>query len=183
MRYEIIRESNVAWVLRHFIRIEAARSKYADKREEMISWTCLPDTAFIREVHNFAQMRDDENPTIVWIIGTNINKHYLKVQRWVLANINLDCLYTCGISSKMRSNLDSVNGNLKHFVDRGYATKHNKFRINSVPSDGEVRIVIGIAHLKHDRDGEIELVDGAHRAIAMLANRISSSQAYIAELS
>jgi hypothetical protein len=82
MRYEIIHEINVAKVLRHFIRIEATRLKYADKREKMISWTCLPDTAFIREVHNFAQMRDDENPTIGWTIGTKINKHYLKVRRW-----------------------------------------------------------------------------------------------------
>ena len=183
MGYERIQECNAAEVLRHFVRLEASRSKYADKREEMINWISLPDIAFIQQVHNFAQVRDDENPTIVWTIGSETNKHYLKVRRWFLAKINLECLYTCGISCKMRQDLDSVNGNLKKFVKEGYAKKYGEFHMNFIPSDTETRRVIGIAHLKPDRDGKIEIVDGVHRAVAMLANEISLSQAYIAELS
>ena len=183
MTYEIIRESNKVEVLKHFIRIEATLCECKDKRKEMINWTCLPDPDFIQKVHNFAETRDDENPTLVWTIGIGNNRDRpQKVRRWILANINLDCLYTCGINKKVNSDLDSVKGNLKCFVNEGYATKHCcEFCTSSVPID-EKRMIIGIAHPTDNRDGEIEIVDGCHRVIAMLANGIEDSQAYVAEL-
>ena len=133
----------------------------------MLNWTSLPDDAFINKVHHFAEVWDDENPTVVWTIGTKANKHYQRVFRWILANVNLGCLYTCGISSKMQHDLDSVNGNLRRFVNHGYAIRYDEFRIRSTPIAEELRIVIGIACVKYGRDGNIELVDGAHRAVAM----------------
>ena len=184
MQYETICESNKAEVLRHFIRIEATRSKYADERDDMINWTRLPVPDFIQKVYNFAETRDDENPTLVWTIGIGENcDRPRKVRRWILANINFDCLYTCGIKEEVDSDLDSVKGNLKCFVNGGYAIKHCcEFCTNRVPIDEE-RVIIGIAHCTNNRDGEIEIVDGCHRSIAMLANEIEHSQAYIAELS
>lgn len=183
MTYEKIRESDTNEVLRHFICIEATRSKYANKRDDMINWTRLSDTDFIQKVRNFEKKRSDENPAILWTIGTEKDcKRPQKVRRWILANINLGCLYTCGINSKMKSDLDSVKGNLKCFVNRGYTNKYDEFCTNRVPTDEELKVIVGIAHDTDDRDGKIEIVDGAHRAIAMLANGIEYSQAHIAKL-
>lgn len=183
MKCETIGESNKIEVLKHYIRIEATKSKYEDNRKEIMSWVYLPDGDFIHKVRNFEKTRDDENPTIVWTIGTekNPNRHQ-KVRRWILANINLGCLYTCGINPKMKCDLDSVNGNLRCFVNRKYAVRYKEFRTDCIPTNTEAS-VIGIARCKDNRNGEVEIVDGCHRVIAMLANGIESTEAYIAILS
>ena len=173
MQYETICESNKVEVLKHFIRIEATRSKYVDKREEMMGWICLdnPDE-FIQEVRNFEKTRKDENPAILWTIGTEkdpVRPH--KIRRWILAKVDLRSLYTLRINSKINPHLDLVNGNLERFVRRGYPAEHDEFHTSHVPTN-EKRVVIGIAHFKENRDGEIEIVDGCHRAIAMLTNEI-----------
>ena len=183
MTYEKVRASNTNEVLRHFICIEATRSKYVNERDDMINWTRLSASDFIQNVRNFEKKRRDENPAIVWTIGTENNPNRpQEVQHWILANINLGDLYTCGINKKVDSDLDSVKGNLKCFVNEGYATKHCcEFCTSSVPID-EKRVIIGIAHPTHNRDGAIEIVDGCHRVIAMLTNGVEDSRAYIAEL-
>ena len=181
-RYKIIRECKVAEVLRHFICMEADRPKYADMRHKMLGWLKLSDRRLIRKVRKFEKTRDDDNPTLGWTIGTRANSNYRGVSHWVLASISLADLYTCGINPKMKGDLDSVNGNLKRFVDAGYATKYPEFRLDSIPSEGKARTLIGIARSESNRDGNIELIDGAHRVVPMLANGIMSSDAYIGEL-
>ena len=183
MQYETICESDKVEVLRRFIRIEATRSEYANKQDDLRNWIRLSDPDFIQKVRNFEKKRPDENPAILWTIGTEKDRNRpQKVRRWVLANVNLDCLYTCGINDEVNSDIDSVKGNLKCFMNEGYATKHCcEFRIGRVPIN-EKRVIIGIVHCTDNRDGEIEIVDGCHRVIAMLANGIEYSQAYIAEL-
>lgn len=183
MNYETISESNKIEVLKHYICIEATKLKCEDKRNEMRSWVYLQDRDFILKVRNFEKSRDDENPTIVWTIGTEKNPNRpQKVRRWILAHINLGCLYSRGINPKMKSDLDSVNGNLRCFVNRKYAARYKEFHTDRVPTNTEAR-VIGIVHCTDNRNGEIEIVDGCHRVIAMLGNAIESTEAYIAELS
>lgn len=178
--YEIIRECKVAEVLRHFICMEAERPKYADMREEMLKWLDLPDQKLIRKVRKFEKTRNDDNPTLGRTIGTRANSNW--VSHWVLASIDLADLYTCGINPKMKDDLDSVSGNLKRFVDAGYATKYPEFRLDPVPSTWRARVVIGVARSEFSREGNIELIDGAHRVVALIANGITSSDAYIGEL-
>lgn len=175
--YEFIRESSVAEVLRYFISMEA--EKYADKREEMLKWLSLHDRKLIRKIRKFEKKRDDDNPTLGWTIGTRANSNYLKISRWIFTDIRLVDLYSCGINSDMKDDLDSVKGNLKHFVDAGYPRKYPEFRLESVPPEGEARIFVGIARSDPNRDGSIELIDGSHRAVAMLANSITSTNAHI----
>lgn len=182
MNYETISESNKIQVLKHFIWIEATKLQCEDIRNEMRSWVYLQDRDFIHKLRDFEKSRCDENPTFVWTIGTETNPN---CRCWILANINLGCLYTCGINSenpKMKADLDSVNGNLRCFVNKELASNYKEFGTDCVPFNTECR-VIGIAHCKDYRNGEIEIVDGCHRVIAMLANGIESTEAYIAELS
>ena len=177
--YTIIRESNVVEVLRHFFHIEATRLKYAGIRDEMLSWSSLPDADLIRKTRNFAQKLNDINPTLIWTVGINNDHRHLSVRCWVLANINLGCLYTKGINPKMQSDLDLVHGNLKYFVDKGLAVKYNEFSKKSTLIEGEAKTLIGIGHAQVGLEGHIELVDGAHRVVSMLTNGARSSNAYI----
>ena len=185
MSYEKICDSNKVTVLKHFIRVESTKNKHAEKREELMGWISLPDMDFIDRVRDFEKQRCDENPIFVWTIGTAKNStRYQEVKRWILARINLGSLYTCGINSEINAHLDmlDVNGNLKSFVLGKYVHEHEGICTDSFPADKELTTFIGVAHHTEDRDGEIEVLDGNHRAMAMLANGVERAEAFIAEL-
>lgn len=185
MSYEKICDSDKVKVLKHFIRVESTKNKYAERREELMGWIHFPDIDVIDKVRDFEKQRCDESPIFVWTIGTEKNPtRHRKVKRWILARINLGSLYTCGINSEINAHLDmqDVNGNLKSFVLRGYVNEHREIRTDSAPTDKEFTTFIGIAHRTSGRDGEIEVLDGNHRAMAMLANGGERAEAFIAEL-
>lgn len=189
MTYEEICECNKVDVLKHFIRVESQKCDYKDEREEMITWISLPDQAFIDKVRNFEKQRTDENPAILWTIGTAKDSSRLSlVKGWVLVKVNLGSLYTCGMNREVNVhlNLPDVKGNLKCFVDRGYVSKHpEEFHTDRNPMDGALRVLIGVTrrtHQEKERNGEIEIVDGCHRAVGMLQNGEKYAQAYIAKL-
>ena len=185
MSHEEICECNNVGVLKHFIRVESQKCDYKDKREEMITWISLPDQAFIDKVRDFEKQRTDENPIFGWTIGTEKNPtRWQEVKRWILAKIKLGSLYTCGINSEINAHLDmlGVNGNLKSFVLGKYVHEHEGICMDSFPADKELTTFIGVAHHTEDRDGEIEVLDGNHRAMAMLANGVERAEAFIAEL-
>ena len=185
MTYEKICDSDKVGVLRHFIRVESTKSKYADRREELMGWIRLSDMDFINKVQNFEKERDDVNPAILWTIGTEKDlPRPPKVRCWILAKINLGSLYTCGINSEINAHLDllDVKGNLKSFVLGKYVHEHGEIRTDSFPADKELTTFIGVAHPTSGLDGEIEVLDGNHRAMAMLANKSEHAEAFIAEL-
>ena len=154
-----------------------------------MSWIHLSDADFITKVQKLEKERDDDNPALGYTIGTNKNPTcWKKVKRWILANINLQSLYTWGIDPdnlELKRDLDSVKGNLKRFVKRKYAKKHNdEFCTDWNPTHEVFKLLICVSpnSPEKDRDGEIEIVDGCHRAVAMLENEIEHVKAYIAEL-
>ena len=185
MAHEKICDSNKVAVLRHFIRVESTKKKYADRREELMGWIRLSDMDFINKVQNFEKERDDVNPAILWTIGTEKDRSRPpKVRCWILAKINLGSLYTCGIKSKINAHLElpDVRGNLKSFVLGKYVHEHGEIRTDSFPAEKELTTFIGVAHPTSGLDGEIEVLDGNHRAMAMLANKSEHAEAFIAEL-
>ena len=185
MSYEEICECNNVGVLKHFIRVESQKCDYKDKREEMITWISLPDQAFIDKVRDFEKQRTDDNPIFGWTIGTEKNPtRWQEVKRWILAKIKLESLYTCGMNSKINVHLDlpDVKGNLKSFVLKPHAHEHKEICTDSVPTDKELTTFIRFVHHTAGRDDEIEVLDGNHRAMAMLANGCEHAKAYIAEL-
>jgi hypothetical protein len=176
------RKVSVDDVLKHFIIMEASRKKYADRAEEMLGWLELSNDEFIQKVREYEIARDDDNPVFGWTIGTRKNSFYKNISHWVLKEISLADLYTCGINSEMKADLDAVRGNLKRFVDTGCAAKYPEFKLDSVPPQEEAKIFIGIARSDCNRDGSIELIDGVHRAVTILARGIVRSKAYIGAL-
>ena len=185
MSCEKICDSDKVKVLKHFIRVESTKSKYAERREELMGWISLPDMDFIDRVRDFEKQRCDENPIFVWTIRTAKNStRYQEVKRWILARINLGSLYTCGINSEINAHLElpDVRGNLKSFVLWKYVHEHGEIRTDSFPAEKELTTFIGVAHPTSGLDGEIEVLDGNHRAMAMLANKSEHAEAFIAEL-
>lgn len=194
MNYNRIAQSSTIEVVKHFWRLEAADCKNEVDREKMMSLIGLQDPEELRQKVRdlekdctFAGGKYYDNPTLVWTTGTQKNPDGpCQVKNWVLAKINLGFLYTCGINPKMKYDLDSVKGNLSCFVKREYASKYNaskykEFQLDRIPT-GLTATAIGVAHREPGRDGEIELIDGAHRVVSMLHNNIEQSEAYIAEL-
>ena len=47
---------------------------------------------------------------------------------------------------------------------------------------GDERVVIGVLRHEPGRNGSVELIDGAHRVVMMLACGITSTRAYIGEV-
>ncbi len=189
MNYNRIAQSSTIEVVKHFWRLEAAdcRDKViVDKMMSMINIQApeefRPKVRDSVDDRTFAKGKYYDNPTLVWTTGTEKNPDRPhQVQNWILAEIDLGCLYTSRINEEMEADLNTVNGNFKRFVEKGYACKYKEFRLDRVPCGTEA-IVIGIARRKPSRDGTVELIDGAHRVVSMLHNNIEQSEAYIAEL-
>lgn len=177
--YEFLRETSLREVVEHFLRVEGTRPKYAAQRDEFASWAALDDDTFFQRVRAFAGARADTNPVLTWTIGTGGNKHYERVRRWVLAKIPLASLYSRGINPVMKRDLDDSQGNLVGFLT--VATKYPEFRLDSVP-EGDLAILFAVCRSCPGRLGVAELLDGAHRALAMAAKGIPETLAYVAEL-
>ena len=79
----------------------------------------------------------------------------------------------------MKNDLDKVRGNVLRFCEAS-ADKYREFRRDSVPK--EFSTLIAVSHKKPHRDGEAELIDGAHRAISMIKNRILTAECLLAQL-
>jgi len=101
------------------------------------------------------------------------------IRRWIYADIPLEQLYTCGINPSMEPLLMKARGNLKAFLK--YAPLFDELKLDWVPPES-LRVAFGIARLATDKDGTIELIDGAHRTIPMLQNKITRSKALIGEM-
>lgn len=175
--YTSIKTVDVAEVIRHFFYMEANREKFSSYKAEILSWYSLPNQDVIQKASEFAKLRDDENPVLVWTVGTQKNKHYLKIDRWDLVTFDLNILYSRGINPSMKNDLSSVMGNLSDF-EQIYSKNYEEFLLTTLPED-KSKILIAIARSKPKYKGKLELIDGAHRAISMLKNGITKADAYI----
>ena len=180
MTARFIKDASTADVVRHFLRMEASRESIRRQWPESVEWIKLPDEELLITAREFALERE-ENPALAWTVGTADNSFYKMVKAWSLSEIRLDELYTCGVRKNMEPDLNAVAGNLKRFFDTG--------RANSYPSDFEIRaapverqLLMCIDNSRDDKDGCLELIDGAHRAIAMIADGTETCRAYVATL-
>ncbi len=78
----------------------------------------------------------------------------------------------------MKADFETVEWNLSRFAP--LAHKYPEFRLGKVP-DGEALRIVGVAHQSQGRTGSIELVDGAHRIVAMMHRGVATVPAYIGE--
>lgn len=167
-------------VLMQFLADEATNKQYAGALSDLDSWTQLPDEAFFRQVRKFEQSRSDVNPVLTYTIGTLTNRHHERVLGWGLETIPLAELYTCGLTTYMQHDLDAVQGNLVAFAQK-YAPKYAEFRLNETPSQ-ELQRVIAVRHRSKRCRGTVQLLDGAHRVVALAIQGATAITAYVAKL-
>jgi hypothetical protein len=172
-------EISMRKVLEHFLRVESNAPKYAARKAEFEHWISKSNWEFFQHVRVFADSRDDVHPLLTWTVGTRDNKHHERVRRWISARVRLGRLYSCAISDEVKADLDECRGNLTLFSDRAW--KYPEFRMDTVPQ-GDLAIIVAISHTVPSRSGTEEVVDGVHRAVAMIANGVEDTWAYIAEL-
>jgi hypothetical protein len=179
--YEVLRDATLREVLESFLRTEASRPECAAQRDAIDACFAptLDDDGFIKRVRDFATARNDVNPVLTWTIGTLQNKHHERVSRWVLAKMDIDSLFSCGINPTMKADLDAVQGNLARFST--VAHRYPEFRMGILPK-GDQATIIAVARECGGRNGTIEVIDGAHRVVAMAGGRVQNTPAFLAEL-
>jgi hypothetical protein len=103
-------------VVRHFLRLEALRPKYQKRKEELLSWCELPDNELMLKARQFAEERDDVNPTLVYTVGTPKDNRYTRVASWKRERIKCKDIFTSGISSAMLPDIEVAKGNIWDFA-------------------------------------------------------------------
>ena len=167
-------------VLTQFLADEAAKTEYAEALSELDSWAQLPDEDFFRRVREFAKLRCDVNPVLTYTIGTLANRHHERVLGWGLETIALSELYTCGLTTYLQHDLDAVQGNLVAFAHQ-HAAKYAEFRLTDPPAL-EVQRVIAVRHRTKRCRGTIQLLDGAHRVVALAIQGATTITGYVGKV-
>jgi len=169
-----------AEVVRHFLRLEAGRPKYSNRRDELLSWCELPDSQMLDKARGFGEQRDDVNPTLVYTGGIDRHDRHAEVTSWTREQIDCRLIFTSVISSSMRADLDAVEGNLFDFA-QGPASEYPEFA--PLTTLGELtRTVVLVAHRVRGRSGDFEAIDGAHRLVALCRAGVLEVDAYVAHM-
>ncbi len=129
----------------------------------------------------FAQERDDVNPALAYLVGTPTHDVSKRVALWTRERITCGGVFTLGISPCLLPDIEAVRGNIRAFA-LGSAIKYPQFRVLS-QLDGIASVVILVKHRREGKDGGYELIDGAHRLVALCRAGIPEVDAYVAHMS
>ncbi len=161
-------------VLRHFLRLEASCGRYAERRDEILHWCDLGEGELITRVQQFMKDRGDTNPALLYLVGERASR----IVHWNFECVECAAIYSCGISASVNRDLGTVRGNLAEFAER-HARKHSEFSGSSDVPQGAAAVVILVAQRTQDKKGTHELVDGAHRFVALCRSGTKSVKAYV----
>lgn len=168
-------------VLCCFLQIESQKPNAGHFLDLLQRIRGLPGEQSRRRVREFAEKTKNGSPIFPWTVGINNDERWKNVRRWIYTDVELNQLYTCGINpSTMKESLTKVHGYLVKFT-RCFAHNFPEFRLDQIPPE-KLRTIFGVKRRDNNKDGSIELIDGAHRAVAMLHNNIVESKGFIAEL-
>jgi hypothetical protein len=185
-------------VLRYFLLSNRDRRPDSGAREEMDALRqridgCLTiplgdwERFEIHAVEYLVAANLRNNPVVVWTIG-GVNRHGQKdrrqVSQWVrVKGAPLDAFYSNGAWGEINRRFDEaeIQGNLKAFTLRYAATSEfaPSFRLTDVPRP-EMQSLVGVYHASSSRHGTIELIDGLHRAVAMIHQGHTDAPAFLA---
>jgi hypothetical protein len=167
-------------VVRYFLRLEATRPKYAERKRELLAWCELSDSEVLAKAAHFAEERDDVNPALVYTVGVRNDVRHTGVASWTRERVRCMDIYTCGISSCMRDDIDAVRGNVAAFASQS-SSKYPEFRPVAKLSEISSRIIL-VHHQRPHRNGQYEAVDGVHRLVALCCAGVQDVEAYVAHL-
>jgi hypothetical protein len=160
-------EISRADVVRHFLRREAGRQAYEHRREEILCWCELPDDDLLKRAREFANERSDTNPALLYLVGTPKGDRSDYIERWERQPISFAELYVPAWTDRFNPALKAVRGNLRAFALRFADQFPDDFPAGRPLPTGEDAVIIAIAHSRPALHGSLELVDGAHRVVAM----------------
>jgi hypothetical protein len=167
-------------VVRHFLKLEAKRSKYSDRKDELLSWCELPDAKVMQKARGFAEERDDVNPALVYTVGIRKDDRNRRVASWTRERIKCRAVFTSGISPHMRSDIDAVRGNVFAFA-QGPASKYPEFLPLAALCEITSTVIV-VAQRVPGKDGEYEAIDGVHRLVGFCRAGIEQVDAYVAHM-
>ena len=165
-------------VVRYFLRLEAGRKKYSDLASDLLSWVNLPDRELLIQARKFADQRDDTTPLLVYTVGTSKDDRSNSISIWKREFLKCAQIYTLGISQNMLADLEQVKGNVLNFALQ-YATKYPEFSNPPQRPDGKIPRLIVIAQSNPSSKGSYELIDGAHRLVALCRLGDETVEAYV----
>ena len=167
-------------VVRHFLRVEATRPKFAAQREELLACCELPDSEILAVAKRFSEERDDLNPVFAYAVGRADDGRHKNVTGWTRQRVRCRDIYTCGISPEMLPDIHAVRGNIPEFALK-FAGKYPEFQPLS-ELDELLTVVILVHHRQGGWSGDYEVLDGAHRLVALCRAGIEEVEAYVAQL-
>ena len=174
-----------AEIVRHFLRLEARRSKYSNRKDELLGWCQLSDSEVMVNARGFAKKRidvnpDDVNPVWVYTVGVGGDDRSSQVAAWSRERIRCGDIFAPRISSQMQPDIDEVRGNILAFA-QGPASKYSEFRPLAALCE-VTGILIVVAQRLQGKDGEYEVIDGVHRLVALCRAGIQEVEAYVAHI-
>jgi hypothetical protein len=172
---------STAEVVRDFLRLEATRQRYSARKTEIIQWCELPDRELLALARNFGEERKkltgEINPALVYTVGVASDDRHTLVRSWSHDQIPCKDIYVSDISSSMAADLHSVGGNILKFAMNSSA-KYLEFR-PLLTSPESLGTLIVVAQSRPDRDGVYELIDGAHRLVALCRAGVENVEAHV----
>ena len=171
---------NPAEVVRHFLKLEATRRNYSDRKDELLSWCTLSNSEVMAKARDFAVQRDDRNPVSVYTIGLPGDDRHTRVANWTLERINCREIFSSGIAGNMEADINAVKGNLYDFAN-GPANKYDEFRPLGPLCEITGRVIV-VAKQVEGRKGKYEAIDGSHRLVALCRNECPDVEAFVAHM-
>ena len=172
---------SVAKVVRHFLRIEARKPVNSIWSENLVSWCQLADEEMIARARDFGERlceRGDFNPFLIFSVGIPRDDRSHQVDHWKRVEVRCDEIYVPEINERVNRDLKSVRGNLQAFADQHSMKHQDEFKDLGNISEEEKVVML----LNRERDafsGRYQLLDGAHRVVAMCRAGIEAVEAFV----
>ena len=120
-----------------------------------------------------------DSPVSQW---TMMRRRGRKIDSWVLRKgVPLKECWTARINKKTKAAEDKVGGNLVLLGKSKHPAAKAEFENCKMPPPDK-QTLIGILQRKDSRKGKIQLLDGAHRLVAMWRNRFRKTDMYLGTL-
>jgi len=123
--------------------------------------------------------REAGNPVITWVL-----ERRGKIKQWQLEEISINNIYSEGINPKINDllNKQDVNGNFLKLWNKYQNDERCRSEFSPLKCDLKDVTLICVEHRSSGRDGEYELLDGAHRLMGAIASGAHQINAYVAKI-
>jgi hypothetical protein len=164
--------------------------RYVHRREVLIYFIAVEEHKSIQDYTDKSDKELEEtvkrlsfthgtNPFGIYLVGTNCDRRNELIDRWVLGLIPTKAVYSCGVDDKWNPFLTKNRGNLEAMV-----TSHQNLPpLLSIDGLSPLeKTIVTIKQTTAGKDGEFEVIDGFHRAVAQIRCGYDSLRSYVGVL-